>query len=740
LRPQVPLGGRTIIQNYIFVGIVVGSLYALYGLGLTVVYKATRVPNLAQGAVGTFGAFVFYKFWGGSGVHTAIRNHRGFYFNLPILGRSFGWARWAYTPPKAPMWEALLVSLVASALLGLALSRVMRRFAKASTVSLMIVSLGLLTVLLGLEFNLFSGYATYVHHLVPVTRSSTHSFAGIYFSNEQLLIIGVTAGLATALSLFFRYTHLGIAIRAVADDHEVSQLLGINARTVSNVSWVLGSLLAAVAGILITPLVSLDLGALTGDLLVFGFVASLAGGFRSLGGTFAGGVLLGIVEQVVIYMTRHVRGLPPLQDAVAFLVIVGLLLARPRWIFSGIRVDEDSGVGGGVARYGLAPLEDVIRSKLRGNGALWIFLRDWRVGRWVISILGLGAILLLPLGVSGYLSGVLTGGLVYCLVGLSIVILTGWTGQVSLAQFAFVGIGAFATCVLSGTAHLPFYLVVPLAVLISVPFSLIIGIPSLRLRGFFLALVTLAFAVAVDTDLFQLPYLQQHGTVNTIHNNVVTYRPFQHNSEVLYLGFAITAACFFLVYSLRKTRTARAWLAIRDSEQTAVALGINPVKYKLLAFCIAGAVAAAGGSIFAYLYVNVDSQSFLFFISLSFIGYGVVSGINQMLGPVLVGLTFWVLPQLTAQTTGGATQTVSILGGLFLIDVIYRYPNGSAGFLKRLVRPDDETPILLRVRQFQPGRSRGPKTAASNGNDPGHVPQTEMDEEAAWASVGHLGD
>jgi sulfate-transporting ATPase len=717
--------------DFVFVGIVVGCIYALYGLGLTVVYKATRVPNFAQGAIGTVSAFVFYKLWGGSGVREALKNHSGFYFRIPFLGGHFSWAGFSYQPPRSPIWVAFLVSLVVAALLGLIFARVMRPFARAGTVTLMIVSFGLLTVVLGLAYNWFSGYNTQVHHLVKA--HTVFSLGSLHVSTEQLMIVSVTVVLAVALAAFFRFTHTGVTLRSVADDREVSQLLGINVRRTSDVSWVLGSLLAAVAGILLTPLVSLDLAALTG-LIVVGFIASLFGGFRSLVGTLAGGILLGIIQQLVIASPiSKWSWMPPLQDTVAVVVIVALLMLRPRWIFSGIRVDEDSGVGGAAVTFGgQSPAEDRIRGWLRSNAVLWVALRDWRIARWVLGG-GLAVFLLVfPVYSRGYWSTVLATGVIFSLVALSIIILTGWAGQVSLAQYAFVGLGAYTTALLSGTHHLNYLIVVPLTVLISVPFSLVIGFPSLRLRGFFLALVTLAFAVAIDTDLFLAPGVVRRNSVNwTLHSGAI-HRPFNYSSQVFYLSLAVALICFYVAYNLKRSRTGRAMLAIRDSEPTAIAFGINPTKYKLLAFCISGAVAAAAGSVYGYLFINMSPINFLFIFGVTFIGYGVLTGIGELIGAVLVGFLFAVLPQLTAQPVNGSNQTTPIVTGLLLIWTVFSYPQGMGGFLKRLVRPDDETRLILTAGEFSTvtGQAKGEVV----GVDP-LDPITEADEEAVWAAA-----
>src|SRR5439155_25132910 len=186
--------------------------------------------------------------------------------------------------------------------------------------------------------------------------------------------------------------------------------------------------------------------------------------------------------------------------------------------------------------------------------------------------------------------------------------------------------------------------------------------------------VTLAFAVALDANVFLATPIANHNSVQwnttkTVHGlaQTVIHRPFGFTSEVFYLALAVTLGSFFLMWNLRRTRTARAFLAIRDSEPTAIAFGINPTRYKLLAFCIGGAIAAAAGSIFAYLYINVDPTSFLFLTSVTFIGYAVITGIAELFGAVLVAFFFAILPQLTATPVSGVNQTIPLITGALLI-------------------------------------------------------------------------
>ncbi|HEY3703399.1 MAG TPA: branched-chain amino acid ABC transporter permease, partial [Acidimicrobiales bacterium] len=211
--------------------------------------------------------------------------------------------------------------------------------------------------------------------------------------------------------------------------------------------------------------------------------------------------------------------------------------------------------------------------------------------------------------------------------------------------------------------------------------------------------------------------LENHNSVQWITAGGATHRPFSYTSEVFYMGLVVALACFFVAYNLRRSRTARAFLAIRDSEPTAIAFGINPMAYKLLAFCIGGGVAAAAGAVFAYLYINMDPTAFLFITGVTFVGYGIITGIAELFGAVLVGVLFAVLPQVLATPVNGVNQTVQILNGVLLVLTVYSYPSGLAGFLKRLFRPDDETAQILTAGEFSPAPNAAAPALSGNGGD-----------------------
>jgi ABC-type branched-subunit amino acid transport system permease subunit len=510
-----------------------------------------------------------------------------------------------------------------------------------------------------------------------------------------MLIVAVV--LTAGLGFFFKYTTLGVAVRATADSREVSRLLGIDANRVSAFSWAVGSMIACIGGILISPARGLNAFALA-VLIVPGFAASLLGGFTSLTGTLLGGLALGVAVDVLrglhwphwfgnFFQTLFAAN--GSDSFIILLVVVGVLMWRPKFIFKGIRLDEDSGVSFAKTGSGLNA-EDRIRRALDRRGALSILLADWNKGKWILGLLAGGTLLLVPVVTTSYWSTVLCFGVIYALVSLSIIVLTGWTGQLSLAPLTFLGVGGYGTAILSSNvsffglhAHWPFWAAVPMAGLISIPFAIVLGAPALRLRGFFLALVTLCFAAAGSDWLFLQPGLAKRQHVE---RGILTKG---FSQPTYYVALLVAVGLFMAIRNLSKTHTARTFFALRDSESTAISMGINPTRYKLLAFSLAGFIGGLAGALLAYLAPTIQPVNYMFAASLAWVLNTVVASATVLGGAVLAGFLFSVVPQLTASPTGGVNQAPVILGGIGAILTVTDYPNGLASFFSRLIRKFD---------------------------------------------------
>jgi len=251
-------------------GSIVGCIYALAALGLVVVYKATRVLNFAQGAIGMFATFVFFY------VQKARPHPPGAGFDPFYL-------------------VAVAIALASAAALGLVMALLLRPLRSAPVLNKVMMTLGVLTVLEAAAILIFS--------LDPVSPPSVFGNAVVRtpldftLGANQIGILGTTAALVVLLTVFFRLTRLGVAMRAVSNDRSSAALVGIDVERVEAASWVLGSMLAAVAGILISAQGTIDIFNATA-IVILALGPALIGRLQSFVLTFAGGLLLGIIESV----------------------------------------------------------------------------------------------------------------------------------------------------------------------------------------------------------------------------------------------------------------------------------------------------------------------------------------------------------------------------------------------------------------------------------------------------------
>jgi ABC-type branched-subunit amino acid transport system ATPase component/ABC-type branched-subunit amino acid transport system permease subunit len=272
-------------------------------------------------------------------------------------------------------------------------------------------------------------------------------------------------------------------------------------------------------------------------------------------------------------------------------------------------------------------------------------------------------------------------GLQYALVAFSLVILTGWVGQISLGQGAFVGVGAFTTALLAREAGIPFPANLPLVVVITAAVAALLGIVALRVRGLYLAVATLIFAWMADAYLFAQTWLVGSGGSSSIDNRVVgnprgvTHFDFSNPNVMYLIMLAAVAACWYAALNLRDSKTGRAFFAVRGSEMAAVSLGIDVIRYKLLAFALAGGICGVAGTLIMTDLRTTSPVEFQFTVSLFYLGVAVIGGLTSLGGAVGAGLLFGFLSELffRIRALNGWLDVVTV--GL-LMAVLLGYPGG----------------------------------------------------------------
>jgi ABC-type branched-subunit amino acid transport system permease subunit len=307
-----------------------------------------------------------------------------------------------------------------------------------------------------------------------------------------------------------------------------------------------------------------------------------------------------------------------------------------------------------------------------------------RRSRLVLPVAGFAAVAgLPPLLLDGVWNFTLTLALIYGLMGLSVVVVTGFVGQVSLMPATFVGVGAFASAGLVTRAATPFWGAALLAALVTVPVALVIGMVALRLRGLYLAIMTLVFADVVEQVLFhQTWFTGEGGSTAAPRPHLFGWVDFRSDKSYYVLVVCVVAAFLVLVSNFSRSRAARACYAVRDNETHASALGINVARYKLLAFSLHGFIAGTAGALFAFWAQNVSAggqrPAFGLEASLSVLFLTILGGVRSIWGP-FVGGTVWVVltKRLLAGSPIGQSVAFAVFGVLVVVTMLYR-PGGLA--------------------------------------------------------------
>ena len=472
---------------------------------------------------------------------------------------------------------------------------------------------------------------------------ATLHLGGVRFSSAAILTVLVTVTAVPLLAWWLRRSAAGVAIRASSESPQAMAAVGIDVRRVTSRVWLLAGLLAGLSGVLSTmgsapPPAGLSIDA---PVLVRILAAAVIARFVSLPLAAFTAIVLGVLDSVIGYT----HGSTQLVD-IALFAIVGVTLLLQQ---SGpVRLD--------LAQAGAWRTAVEIRPTPRVLRALPT-VRSWRrTSAFAAAVVLLGA----PWVLSPSQTTLASFALIATLVFLSLLVLTGWAGQISLGQLAFAAVGAWVTAV----TGLPVLVAVPLAMLAGAAVAVVVGIPALKLRGLQLAIVTLAFNLATTTYLLSSRYLGRSlpakiGRPRGLGLQLDDERTF------FYVVVVVLALVFAGVVGLRRSALARELLATRDNELGARAFGVSPVRVRLTAFAMSGAVAALAGSLIAYQQhaVNVDTfspdQSLLLFL------YAVIGGLGAPSAALIAGVYFSVVTVFGLPVQ--VTQLLTGVGGLVLL-------------------------------------------------------------------------
>ena len=625
-------------------GAIIGLLYALLAFGLILVYRATRIINFAQAEIGSAAALL--------GVLLIKKDH------------------WPYL-------AAFAVSMMAAMVTGFIVEfLVIRRFHKAPRLVLSVATIGVALLIGLIQFYLpkWMGSGFLVSPTPPHTP-----FSGLRFTISPLrfdansIVILFAAGLVVAgLTFFFKRTEIGFAVRASAENADRARLLGISPHRISSVVWVMAALLSGLSVFLRIPVIGVPVGADIGpQVLLYALAAAVIARMESFSVALVAGLAIGMTEQCILFF-NHDPGL--VESIMLPVLLVAMLLQRTR-----ISRGQDTG----LATWALASEFRPVPPELRT-------LPEIQWGGFALGAVILGLVVGLPYMVGLKLQDLSSVVVVYGIVAVSLVILTGWAGQISLGQWGFVGVGS---AVASGVAiHArdsfvkgDFFVALIVAGLVGAVVSVVIGLPALRVQGLYLAVTTLSFALAVFGFVLSINYfswLLPPGITPIA--RPILYGRFNLNGPrafyyvcLIFLAIALASA-----RALRNSRAGRVMIAARDNERGAAAYGISVRRARLAAFAISGFWAAVAGALFAYQSENVVPGSYTLDYSFRVLTIVVIGGLTSlpgaMLGTVFIGALLYggFSTQIQALATGAGVLLILMIIPGGLAQVMYMLRDG----------------------------------------------------------------
>jgi branched-chain amino acid transport system permease protein len=471
------------------------------------------------------------------------------------------------------------------------------------------------------------------------------------FGFGHVFAIGVTIAALTGLAAFLRFTRLGTAIRAAAENSDRARMLGISTSKLSMVVWALGGALGGL-GVILTGTIHgrFSPGAVPPELIIVPLAAAVLARFENLPLAVAAALLLTVAREAVVVASATQVGL--VDVSLFVVVLLGLLAHRRR---RGGRSEEAEATS----------FEALQEHRPIPNELLQ--LPSVSLTRRILIGIGLVALVVFPLAATPAQTNRAGYFVIVGLVILSLVVLTGWTGQVSLGQFAIVAVAAVVGGAMTSRWHISFWFALILVPIFMAAFTTLIGIPALRIRGLFLAVVTFAFALGVQAVLFEERWF---GWIlpEAVDRPTLFLLDFEDNRSMYFLVLVVFFLAVLLVTVLRRTRTGRLLIATRENENNLRSFGVNPVRIRLAGFAISGFICGLAGVLLAHHARSVTRNDFTVELSLFAFLDAVVGGVGSVVGAML-GTGYFALAQ-------SITGTLGALVPVLTLGILYVSPGG----------------------------------------------------------------
>ena len=600
--------------DYTVNGLVIGNIYALLAVGLALIFGVANLINFAQGSVYTIGAYI-------------------------------GWAAITFLHMPLPLTMAIV--FVGSGLIGVLIERIgLRPLQGKARIAPLIATIGLSFVLDQLVQLIFSASPRALPSDLPDIRID---IAGGSIGAMDVLIAGAGLSSAAVLYVFLRFTKLGYAVRATAQDREAARQMGVNVDAVNSAVFAIASALGGLSGLLVGMYYNHIDPAMSFQATLKGVVAQVIGGVGNVPGAIVGSLLLGLVESYGIALLGTTY-----RNLFAFVLLIGFLLFLPNGLFGGRSVVHSEPLTGSF----IAPS------------------REFPVPRWAVIALTLTAFALPLIYNAPYLLQTLTNAWLAAMLALSLTLVSGTTGQMSFGHAGLLAIGGYASALLALNIGWSPALSIPAAGLIAAAIGTALVFPAFRLRGHYIAIATLAIGEIVSLTILNWESLTQ-GAMGI--SGIPPLSAFGHEAysarSVYYVCLVVLAALALLQTRLLSSHLGRTLRAVREDEVAARSFGIQLSRYKSVAFAFGGFGAGVSGGIAAHLYSYLNNQTFDSQLSLLALTMVILGGMGNVLGAILGALVLVGLPEMFRFA---AEYRVLIYGIVLLLLIRFR-PQGLLG-------------------------------------------------------------
>lgn len=630
------LAAQWFTPQLVFNGLINGLLTGLLAMSMVLVYRSTRVINFAVGSIGLVGATL-----------------------LPLVVLDYGF----------PYWVGLCVCLLAgTAFAGIAELIVIRRLFESPRVIVLVATVGIAQLGSAVASSYPDLEASGSKYPMPIP-TVFDDVGPLRITGTQLAVLIAALLLVSVLMWVLYRTIFGRSVEAAADNPALARLSSINPKVVSTFVWTATGFISTVAMILLSTRGGAvggldDLGPVTLSRAMMAFVLA---GLRSYPKALAAGALLGVGEAILRF--NFIRT-PGLFDLVGFALVLVVIYVQSR-------SNTEDGV------FAFAP-----KVRKRPDRVKEIVLL--RHAPKIASVLAIGVVVALPLLITLPSRQLVYASVVcFAICAMSLSVITGWAGQLSLAQMTFAGFGAlFSAAFARGlemdvwildfkAPSVPFLVAIPISAVVVAAMAVVIGLGALRVRGLRLAVTTFVFAVAAQQYIYKIPMFSEGNSSSvTFRRGKLFNLSLDNHRDYYYLCVVVLAVIFIVVFRLRESGIGRATIAVRDNPDAAAGYTVSPTRAKLVAFATAGGIAAIGGALLAGLLESVPfkHQYFLSSDSLQIVGMVVIGGIGAKVGPILGAVWVIGLPALFRDNELVPLFTSSI--GLLIV-VMY-FPGGLA--------------------------------------------------------------